>query len=55
MSEQMCPACASKGIDSKLTYQDDSFDHLFGTEIIRFYYCETKGCEYSIDAGELEE
>jgi len=44
----MCPNC----IDKKLILQDDSFSHQFGTEIIKFFYCES--CDYKIDFGEVE-
>ena len=43
-----CPECGRP-----LIYEDDSFDHAFGTQIIQYYYCEN--CNYQIDAGELEE
>ena len=49
----MCPECAKNGVDSVLVFQDDSFDHAFGCEYIRFYYCEE--CDYQVDAGEVEE
>jgi transcriptional regulator NrdR family protein len=42
-----CPQC--KG---NVEYEDDSFDHAFGTEIRRFYYCED--CEWQEDASEVE-
>lgn len=45
----MCPNC----VDKKLVYQDDSFNHEFGTETIVYYYCEH--CDYVVDAGEVEE
>ena len=35
-----CPKC-----DGSLIFQDDSFSHEFGTEIIHFYYCESCGYE----------
>jgi len=39
--ERFCPVCDDK---PKLVFQDDSFSHEFGTEIIKFYYCED--CKY---------
>ena len=45
----ICPNC----VDSPLIFQDNSFEHQFGNEIIQFYYCEK--CDYQIDAGEIEE
>lgn len=47
----ICPTCEGKDIE--LEYEDASFDHAFGTEIVRFYYCPE--CDYQIDAGEVEE
>jgi hypothetical protein len=44
----MCPNC----VDRELVFQDDSFDHAFGVEIIKFFYCEF--CDYQVDAGEVE-
>ncbi len=47
LKPRICPKC-----NNNLVYQDDSFNHEFGTEIIQFYYCEY--CDYQIDAGEEE-
>lgn len=47
IQKPMCPNCE----DEELIFEDDSFDHAFGTEIIQFYYCEK--CDYQIDIGEL--
>ena len=35
----ICPNCKTN-----LIFQDDSFDHHFGVEIIKYYYCEK--CDY---------
>lgn len=47
----MCPECSKNDIDSEMTFEDDSFSHHFGVEIIQYYYCEK--CEHIIDAGEV--
>ena len=31
-----CPKCKSKNV----VFQDDSFNHEFGNEVIQYYYCE---------------
>ena len=43
-----CPECNSENVN----YEDESFDHAFGTEIRRFYYCEN--CDWQEDASEIE-
>jgi len=45
----ICPKCKSKNI----VFQDDSFDHEFGTEVIKFYYCED--CDYQLEPEEVTE
>jgi C4-type Zn-finger protein len=35
----ICPNCKTEMI-----FQDESFNHAFGTEIIKYYYCES--CHY---------
>ena len=37
---KLCPYC-----ETSMIYQDDSFDHEFGTQVQTFYYCED--CEYT--------
>jgi len=43
-----CPECGSINV----VYEDESFDHAFGTEINRYYFCEN--CDWQENADEFE-
>lgn len=43
-----CPGCEPQPVnpepcDHEWVFQDDSFDHEFGTEVIRYWQCEKCG------------
>ena len=43
-----CPECDSENLE----YEDESFDHEFGKEIIRYYFCND--CDWQEDAEHIE-
>jgi len=44
----ICPKCKSENV----VFQDDSFSHEFGTEVIKYYLCED--CENDWDCEDEE-
>ena len=45
---EVCPHC-----DTDLEFHDDSFDHAFGVEVIRFYSCPKCNADFDETGEEL--
>lgn len=47
-------ACPRTECDHDWKFQDDSFDHEFGTERVHYFLCETCGAVREMEPGDYE-